>query len=126
MRNINYSGFSGTQSTCGYGSAMVNNTIIMIFEHKQIGTSPQNVIEELTTEYYNNEYQDVKPTNLRVFEADFGKNALSKYQEVTFSNIESNKKSGMHERWNFSDPGWNPVSKIDEQWLDSMIANKTI
>lgn len=138
MRNINYIGLHGTPSTCGYGSARIGNTIITIFEHKQIGTSPQNVIEELTADYYNKDYPNVEPTNFRVFEADFSGTGLFKYQEVSFSNIISNKKTGIlasirglfginpPTKWSFSTPSWNPVSQSEQQWLDSMIANNLI
>jgi len=137
MRNISYPGHHGIASTCGYGTAVIDNTIVMIFEHKHIGTSPQNVIEELTTYYYNQDYPNVEPTNFRVFEADFSGTGLFTYQEVSFS-VTSDKKDGIFAnikdwlgmnpppRWYFSSPRWNPVSQNDQEWLGSLIAKNAI
>lgn len=138
MRNINYMGFSGTPSICGYGSTQVGNTVIMVFEHKHVGTSPQNLIEALTTANYNADFPNVEPSNIRVFEADFSGTGLFKYQEVTFSVISSNASTSMLDKirdllgskppvqWFFSSPNWHPLTDGDQQWLDGLIARGEI
>lgn len=138
MKDLHYSGWHNVPSMCGYGSGQIDGHIIMVFEHKNEGTSPQNLIEELTTELYNRDFLGIAPSNLRVFEADFSDTGLFKFQEVTFQDITSSEPKGFIDRlaavfraptpvqWYFSNPKWKPLSSSDDQWLSNLIAQGQI
>lgn len=138
MKDLHYSGFNNNPSKCGYGAGQIGASNIMVFEHKNEGTSPQNMIEELTTTLFNKDFPGTSPSNLRVFEADFSGTGLFKFQEVIFQRVISNEPKGFLNvlksvfskpgliQWHFSEPKWKPLSSTDELWLSTLISQGQI
>lgn len=132
MELLNYNGFHGFPSQCGYGSNVIDGTPVMVFEHKMVGTSPQNMIEELTAALFNRDFPGLEPNGLRVFEVDFSGQGLFTYQEVIFDEV-CQPDSGVFSRplvalgfrdppaWHFNKPRWNPLTPADQAWLKGLI-----
>jgi len=137
MQIINYRGYGGIPSQCGYGGAVINGKPVIVFEHKMVGTSPQNLIEELTSVQFNQEFPGISPSGLRVFEVDFSGQGLFTYQEVEFQNV-GQPRGSLWNRisialgfrptppWYFRAPKWNPLTPADQAWLQGLINAGTI
>lgn len=118
MQELNYRGFHGTPSCCGFGYTECAGVKVFVFEHLMIGTSPQNMIEELTSWAFNEYFPGKSPDQLRVFEIDRSGQGLFTHQEVSFGTVTSADGS-----CSFGQPGWSPLSNQDKAWLDGMLAS---
>jgi hypothetical protein len=127
-----FKGFHGTPSRCEVCYGKINGQPAIVFrQHKLVGTSITNFIEELSNDALNKHMQGIDPKAVRIFEHYVpALNPIGEWREVRFQSahlvddrVWSEKildalfffaRTPMPLRSSVSDPSWSPVSSADQ------------